>query len=272
MPSTKDLDLLSGFKIQLNGKPGAGKTGMAGSFHKAGKIKFFDFDAKLEILKSLYPTADIEYDMYGADNFGKFLDDFQALQTHCPYKTIIVDSLTILSNTCVVYQLMNKGKMGRTTKGGVQTTGYDEINGETALITKMLEIMKIVVAKFKCNCIWTTHPVFKIEPATVNTSDAADDKQTPGKKVSSIAAYGFKIPQVVPGYFNEIYHVKAAKADMDGSKIRRELYTTWCPDDSDVRSVIQLPNRTDVSDFDLYGKIQSHLTSRKTQEESPPDN
>jgi hypothetical protein len=252
MPSTKDLDTMTGLKIQLNGKPGAGKTGMAGSFFRAGKIKFFDFDGKLEILKNLYPTADIEYDSYGADNYNKFLNDWESLQTSCPYKTIVVDSFTALSNTCVVFQLMTKGKMGKMTKGGVQVTGYEEINGETALVTKMLEIMKICVSKFRTNFIWTTHPVARIE-------GTGEDS----KKVSTIAAYGFKVPSIVPAYFNEIYNIKMVKKDMEGKIFKRVAFTTFCTDDDSVRSVIQLPNEIDLSDFDLYGKIQTHLGQRK---------
>ena len=212
MPSTKDIVIGKALKIQLNGKPGAGKTGMAGSFHKHGPMRVFDFDNKLGIIKSLYPEIDIRYDNYGSDNFQNFMSDWESLQDKCPWKVILVDSLTTLSNTCVVYQLLVKGKMGKTTKGGVQTSGYDEINGETAIITKMLEIMNVINKKFEATVILTTHPVAKIEGTGENAV-----------KTTSIAAYGFKVPSLVPSYFDEIYHVKVDRIGLN--TLRRKILT-----------------------------------------------
>jgi hypothetical protein len=73
----------------------------------------------------------------------------------------------------------------------------------------MLEAMKLVNDKFKTNIIWTAHPVPKIEISDEGT-----------KRLTSIAAYGNKIPALIPTYFDEIYNFERVKVGLSDYKFR----------------------------------------------------
>lgn len=207
MPSSKDINVKDEpGKYLFVGENGTGKTIAAASFYKAGPIRFHEFDGRMKPVKSFFPEADINYDDFGTDNFRRFVDEIEELEKECRWKTVVLDSVTTASTTCVVFQLKVKDKL-KTTKAGLPATSWDEINGETVLFTQLLESLKVIHKKHGVNIIWTAHPVPKMEIAS--EGEAA-------KRVTSLAAYGNKIPALIPGYFDEIYNFQKEKMEMSG--------------------------------------------------------
>lgn len=248
--------------LMLKGENGSGKTVLAGSF--PGPIKFFMFDgSKLDILKRFYPNrTDIEYDIYGArrtrfrDSNGQvvdikslldFADEFNALQDHCPWATIVIDSFTSFSVTCVTFQLdirsNDKDKKTAMSKGGLVIPDFDEYKGETTLVTQSLDVSKVL----PCNVIWTVHPLPKLE-----TSGQGNSMKV--TKTTSIAAYGAKTAAMAPSYFNEIWHIEVRP----GSSPQRIVHTQTIGTEF-AKSALPLPAAFDVTGKNAFGEVRKYL-------------
>lgn len=255
--------------VMLKGDNGSGKTVAAASF--PGPIKFFMFDgSKLDAVKSFYPNRrDIEYDIYGPremrvkDVFGnpvhikdliQFADEFNKLQDHCPYATIVIDSFTSFSVTCVTFQLDvrsadNKGT--NKSKGGLVIPDFDEYKGETTLVTQTLDVSKIL----PCHVIWTAHPLPKLE-----TSGSGNSMKV--VKSSSIAAYGAKTAAMAPGYFNEVWHLEAKANPNPGQAPWRNLHTQSLGVEF-AKTALPLPPAIDITMKPAFKVIQAYLDEHK---------
>jgi len=232
MPNIKDIEVLKfPVKLLFVGVNGSGKSIAAASFHKHGKIQIEDSDIRMKPVAAYFPGADIEYNSWTSDNFIGFVNKIHDIidgRFKPTFKTWVIDSMTGFSITSVVYQLKVKDKV-KTTKGGMPATSWDEINGETVFFHEMLEAAQILFEKFGVNIIWTAHPVAKMEGSEGESS----------KRVISLAAYGNKIPNIVPGFFDEIYNVTRNKVGLE-DKYDTVVHT--CPFDN-------LPGKTALFDY-----------------------
>lgn len=246
---TKDIDLTKRFMIALIGLTGSGKSVAAASFARLGPIKFFDFDGRMNSIKKVYPDSDIDYDLYGPDNLSsKFIPEFNGLVKSCPWKTIVIDSLTSLSMTAITAQLMTKGLTGaksKTNSGGLVVTGWDEINAETVFISQILDICKIL----PCNVIVNFHPVERTIGTEGNTT-----------KVTTVVSYGNKINQIALNYFSEVYYLDVDKGFTEKDVTRRIAFT-----DVNVKAIaksaLPIPSKLDITGG-LYEALMSNLEKK----------
>lgn len=257
MPNIKDIELLnSPMKILLVSTNGLGKSICAGSFHKQGPVHIEDGDIRMKPLKAFFPNADnITYDSWTSDNFSKFVDKIHNIidgKFVPTFKTWVLDSVTSFSITAITYQLKIKEKI-KTTKGGLPATSWDEINGETVLFHEIIEAAQILYTKHNCNIIFTAHPVAKTEII----------KDEEAKKVISLAAYGNKIPSILPGFFDEIYNIALVKAGIvDGTKIQWERRLFTVPNENMPGKTAlynYLPEYMDITNKNFYDVLSSHL-------------
>jgi hypothetical protein len=252
MPSTKDIDLWGAFKILLVSPNGFGKTIAGASFYEAGPMHIADFDGRIQPIKKVYPNADIDYKSYGVDDYRSFLNWVEDIQRNPPkFKTIMIDSLTSLSMTHVMFSLAVKGGKAKTgAQTGLVSTSWDEVNTETVHISKLLEALKIVHENHKINIIMTAHPITKTE--------IIPETQGGGSKKSEVlVAYGNKIGFIAPGYFNEIYRLGVKKTDMNGN-LRRFIYTSQTGENDEVmaKSALPIPIEIDITNG-LYRALVS---------------
>lgn len=234
--------------ILLIAPTGSGKTIAAASFAKAGPIKFFDFDGRMNPVKKVYPDADIDYDTYGPNNLNRFCDEFDNLLTRCPWKTIVIDSITSLSISIIMYQLRVKGmdpkaKM-KMTKGGIVTTTWDEINGETVQLSSILDTAKVL----PCNIIFTAHPVKK-------TTIVEGEKPIISMET---VAYGPKIGSIIPSYFNEVHSLEVRRAPNDKMKAPRLVYTDG-KEMYGCKSALPIPSQLDITEKSYYDVLMENL-------------
>src|SRR6267143_5098301 len=99
-----DQSLMCLFK----GRPKTRKSTGAASF--PGPIYFFDFDNRMKgIQRHFKDREDIEYDFYGSSNFAAFKHKMESFQLDCPYKTLVIDSLTMLCTSAIWYFVGARG-------------------------------------------------------------------------------------------------------------------------------------------------------------------
>lgn len=269
MPSTKDIKLLdSPWKMLLVSTNGFGKTICAAGFHKAGPLHFDEADIRMKPVNAYYPEADISYDSWTSDNFNRFNDKIDDIiegkakhidnEKRIPIvnlKTWVIDSVTSFSITAITYQLKVKDKV-KTTKGGLPATSWDEINGETVLFHRIMEAANVLHTKYGVNIIFTAHPVAKTE--IIAGEDA--------KKVMSLAAYGNKVPSIIPGFFDEIYNLQLVKAGLRDGKpyYERRAYTVPMEGMPGKTALYDyLPEYMDITNKNFYDVLTSYCVPKK---------
>lgn len=240
MPSLSSMSYNDNyFKGLFVGKNGSGKTLALSSFPKPMKI--YDFDGRLAPLINLLDDNQkdgIDATLVGPDQFAAFCNEFANLQDNNQFATVVIDSLTALSMTAVNYYLKLKGKSGGGKKIGTSNTQvptFDEVNGETAVISQILDVAKVL----KCHVIMTAHPVGKMEIIQGGGS----------RKSTSLVAFGHKIPTIVPNYFNEIYQFFIESGfDSDNNTIPRYvIYTRPNAEEDMMKTALNLPRKIDLT-------------------------
>lgn len=256
MPNTKDIDLLgSPVKMLLVAPNGLGKSITAASFHKAGPIHIDDADLRMKPVKAFYPDADISYQSYTSDNFKMFRDKIDLIvdnKYRPKEKTWVVDSVTGFSISAITYQLKTKDIV-KMTKGGLPTTSWDEINGETVMFHMLLEAANILYTQFGINIIFTAHPIPK----------TTENEEGQVKKIMSLVAYGNKVPAIVPGFFDEIYNIQAMKTDLKGGlkRIVNTIPMEGLPGKTALYNY--LPDSMDITNKNFYEVWSSYLKTPK---------
>lgn len=244
MPNTKDIVLGGRGMYLFIGENGSGKTCAAASFPTP--IKFFDFDGRMKPVKLMYPDKDVDYDTYGPNNFQSFKADLESLQNFCKFKTIVIDSITSLSVTLINYQLkFRSGEGGKKVAGGILVTGWDEINGETVVISQVLDVCKVL----PCNVIFTAHPINRTEII-----------KGVSVRSRSIVAYGNKVSSIVPGYFDEVYSFQIEPPISTNDKAKRFILTQHIGEDF-AKTALPVPNKIDFTDKSLYDEIQAAISN-----------
>ena len=226
------------FKGLFVGKNGGGKTLAASSFPKP--LRIYDFDGRTApLINFLSPEQKkgISFETIGPSKVNDFCREFQELQSYNPYNTVVIDSLTSLSLSLMNYYLSLKGKGSKKDGkmvGQTQVPTWDEINGETALTSQILDVAKVL----RCHVIMTAHPVAK----TIITPGGS-------RRGSELVAFGNKLPSIVPNYFNEIYQffIEAGVDEMNNDIPRHIIYTRPNNEEDMMKTALPIPRRIDIT-------------------------
>lgn len=123
----------------------------------------------------------------------------ESLQVNCPFKTIVVDSITSLAdsmtNQVKKYKKKDadKGKM----IGGIQVSGLEEYNAEAAAFGELISLLKDIHEYHKVHIILIAHVVGQRKQDEAN-------KMTHHSRV--IITGGDKISGKIASYMTEVYH------------------------------------------------------------------
>jgi hypothetical protein len=248
---TVDDNNFRGLIVAPNGR---GKTCLYSSFPKPMKI--FDFDKRVKPLLSwIEDKSQLEHinvDVISASNYmDVFHYEINSLVRKNPYRTVVIDGITGLSTTTVMMQMAVKGLASKNdkdlkikmTKGGVPVPEWDEFNGEAMLISQLIETLK----DLNCNLIFTAHPVPRINA-------------NGGTKFETIVAFGNKVNNLIPGYFDEIYYIDY-EYGLQGGDVRRVLQTKPSNDFPMAKTAYkEIPARIDITDnHDVYSELKRYF-------------
>jgi hypothetical protein len=257
MPKTSNINLGGRLKVILASINGEGKTRGLASFPTPMYI--FDFDNRLNTIKKDFPDADIEYDTYGIHNFKDADKKLEQLQKRCSYATVALDGISSMTTAAVLYSM---GETGGKTVAGMAVPGFEEYSLETTVVTKFLEIFKMLPA----HVVVTVHPVDRLN----TTGQGKSMKIT---KVKSIVTYGSKLCSIIPNYFDEVWALQSGTT-FDGKK-ERFIYTET-DDDNDIvcKTSLPLPARMLVTNRKLFEVIQEELEKKgiKLENSKPTSN
>lgn len=252
MPNTKSLVLRPKLKILVWSASGTGKTHLAGTFRADGPCYFFDFDKRMETLAGL----DIDYDSYrDTDPFRPVAYDgalkkLEELHRNCPYRTIVLDSLTTFAiaamNKVMPLAKSFMPKMTRMGDGKTEVPVMQDFMGQM----KFIEQFMLKLVALPCHVIVTAH-------------ETTDKDEITQQIFKNIAVTG-KLSNQLPGLFNEVWRMETKPQVINGVSTPTYHLRTR-PDNlhtarTTYREALDVLEKPDFAH--LYKKICDHLEKK----------
>jgi hypothetical protein len=247
MPSMSDSNFDSLY-VLMKGEPGLRKSTQALSF--PGPQYWFSWDRKMNSIYlpmkkwGIDPKL-IEYDDY--EDWNKPKKKLEQLQTSCPYKTLVFDSITSMAD--MTLRQTTKLKYGVTRQSGqaagkliagIAVNEIEDYNAESAAINELIALTKDIQSYHKVNVILIAHVVqAEYRSTTNNTTHISRQIVTAGKKVAA----------KLPAYCGEVYHFNL-KRDLAGGGAYTVL--TEHTGDDFARSALGLDKEIVFGDKPLY--------------------
>jgi hypothetical protein len=261
MPSLNETDLNALFTM-MKGEPGTRKSTCALSYPTPQY--WISTDQKMEALRLPakrwgIPFKDIQFDDY--KDWNSVESKLSRLQIECPFKTIIVDSITSMGDamTSQVKKAKKKDKEGGgKTIGGIPVSGLEEFNAESSAFQDMIAMLKDIHKYHKVHIILIAHVIG-------SRKDNEANKSTHHSRIIITGAE--KISGKLASYVTEAYHfnIKARfQAEEEGEY---GLLTVHTGNDY-ARTSLPLPREIMFNDKPLYREwIEPAI---KKQMENPP--
>lgn len=177
------------------GDPGTGKTIQACSF--PGPLYVFDCDNRMRpVLMFHGDRKDITFDTYHRD-YPKLASQLEWIYNKNPYATVVVDSLTMLSDMIILQSIRSAGigdDKDRQNKkiGGVAVPSIEDFNMESGALTQVIDALRGI----RAHVILTAHVI------TTSEKDLKTKKVTENR---TLLTAGKKIAAKLPTAFDEIY-------------------------------------------------------------------
>lgn len=257
MPSLADVKMNALFTM-MKGEPGTRKSTCALSYPTPQY--WISTDQKMEALTlpskrwGIRPN-DIQFDDY--TDWAKPAAKLEQLQLNCPFRTIIVDSITSIGD-CMTSQV-RKAKKGEGKKiGGIAVSGLEEFNAESSAFMDLIAMLKDIHKFHKVNIIMIAHVL-----GARKDNDA--NKLTHHSRI--IVTGAEKISAKLASYMTEAYHFNI-KNDFDADKEGHYALLTSHTGNDYARTSLPL-SREVVFDADpLYEKWIAPAI-KKLEEEQP---
>ena len=258
--------------ILMKGDPKVGKDVAAHSFALAGPLYTFDLDARMESVAHYFTKVVPRPDIMNNIEYDRFTDFFsihrklEELKIACPYKTIVMSSLTSLARKSMNTMLSTrapaaKGSKGESkNRGGIIMHELEDFGGEANAIMMCMDSLLVISLKFNVNVILTAHI---IEP-----------QAGAFRPMRTLLTGGKKIAAEIPVSFNESYHLYVVTSggmeigvdDIDRRYIAvtRSIGTDW------AATALDLPDKIDFTakytSGLFYEELMHHVKSGETNE------
>lgn len=265
MPNMESVDP-SVLYCLFKGEFGTRKSTCALSFPKP--IYYFSYDQKMEGMSLPmkhwdYNPKDIIFDDYNDWNAG--LKKLEQLQVNCPYKTIVIDSITRMADAINRQTLKIKSGRGSDSSGkriaGIPVNSIEDFNAEDSALSEMVALTKDIHKFHKVNVILIGHVIQK------EHKDSAGRTHMSRVLVTAAKAIAQKIPAIC----GEVYHFNI-KTSMEADKGGQYgLFTTHTGDDF-ARTALPLPSEIVFGSDPLYDKyLKPAIDSMSIKKIVPPE-
>lgn len=247
----------------FKGEPGTRKSTQAVSF--PGPQYWFSWDRKmnsiyLPIKKWGIDPKTISYDDY--EDWSKPRIKLEQFQVNCPFKTVVADTITSMSDATLRQTLKLKYGVRRSSGAaagkliaGIAVNEIEDYNAEASALNEFIALAKSIVEYHNINFIFIAH-VIKAEyrDTTKNVTHVSRQIVTAGKN----AAAKF------PGYCNEVYHFNIKRGMIEGQGGDYSLLTEHTGDDF-ARTGLGLDKEIVFGDKPLYDTFIRPAVARITQ-------
>jgi len=266
---------MSGIFALFKGDSGAGKSVGALSFPNPVVL---DHDRKMPaIAQKHFPGKNIPFKQYtDVLQVGETLEQWMA--GSCPFDTIIGDSLTTLSYSClktiddlkgtnIMTKLRDLQRQGAAKTGSktIELRGFDYYNAEDNFLKFYIDTLKM---------LWQRpgKPHHVILIAHVMTSESQDIKTKEIQRMRRIVTAGSKIAAYIPAQFDETWHFATSHGDLlaDTGRVKHYAVTEALGEDY-AKTAYNLPPKIDFTNGSLYEQISNELdltSSQSTQIEA----
>jgi len=239
-----------GLYCLFKGEPGTRKSTQALSF--PGPQYWFSWDRKmngihLPMRKWGIDPKTITFDDY--DNWSKPKAKLEQFQLNCPYKTIVIDSITSMADMTLrqtVQMKYGKTRASGATAGkliaGIAVNEIEDYNAESSALNELMALTKDINNFHKVNVILIAHVVkAEYRDTTKNVTHISRQIVTAGKNVAA----------KIPAYCGEVYHFNIDKGMVEGGGGDYTLLTEHTGDDF-ARTALDLPSKVSFGDKPLY--------------------
>lgn len=249
MPSMNDVNFDSLYCL-FKGEPGTRKSTQALSFPKPQY--WFSWDQKMSSIympmrKWGIEPKEVSYDDY--DDWTKAKTKLEQLRVTCPYKTVVIDSITSCADA--ILRQTTKLKYGVTRSSGatagkliagIAVNEIEDYNAESGALGELISLTKDIRGYHKVNVIIIAH-VIKAEyrDTTKKTTHISRQIVTAGKNIAA----------KIPAYCGEIYHFNIKSGFVEGSGGDYSLLTEHTGDDF-AKSELGLDREIVFKDKPLY--------------------
>ncbi len=245
MPSLETVDLNYLFSM-FKGEPGTRKSTAALSY--PCPQYWISTDQKMEALQLPakrwgVPMKDVHYDDY--KNWDAPKAKLEQLQVNCPYKTIIVDSITSIGD-CMTGQVRGVKKAAGTGKliGNIPVSGLEEFNAESSAFKELIALLKDIHKFHKVHIILIAHVM----------GQRKDDEASKLTHHSRILVTGAaQIGAKIASYVTEAYHFNIEPAINTSDEGKYGLFTSHTGNDY-ARTSLPLPKNILFNNDPLYEK------------------
>ena len=239
------LDFSSQYCL-FKGEPGTRKSTCALSYPKP--MYWFDWDQKMDALALPMmhwgiDIKDISHDEY--NDWNTALSQLERFNMKCPFKTIVIDSITSCADGINRQTLKVKSgaQGGGKQVAGIPVNSIEDFNAEDSALKELVALTKSIRKAHNVNVILIAHVIQK------------EVKDSAGKTHMSrtLVTAGKAIAQKIPAYCSEVYHFNI-KMGLDVSKGGQySLLTTHTGDDF-ARTSLPLPEEIVFGNDPLYDK------------------
>lgn len=232
----------------FKGEPGTGKTIAASSWPEP---YIFDVDGRMKPLVTFWKNKDqinkIEYDTFRS--FFRIKDKLKEFRVRCPYKTLVLDSLTSLADAVIRQMIMEKGDSGKKV-GGQRVASIEDYGGEASGLLEILDTFIEIHLSQGVNVIWTAH-VLQTEMKDVSNPGATSYSR-------SLLTGGKKIAAKLPAYFDEVWHFQVEPSINVADPPSYTVITRHAGSDY-AKTSLPLPAKIDFTGKSLYDEVMRLL-------------
>lgn len=248
----------------LKGEPGTRKSTQALSFPKPQY--WFSHDKKMRALGipmmdwKINPS-DIVFDDY--TDYNAMQLKLNQFKLNCPYKTIVIDSITsnvdsILDQTKYLKkgQIRQSGATAGINIAGIQINEMEDYNAEDSALREVITFTKDIHSYHKVNIILIAHVI---------VASYKDNKTNQTHISRTIVTAGKRIAAKIPAYCDEVYHFNIKSAIDVNKEGTYECLTRHTGDDF-ARTTLPLSTSIEFGNEPLYERwIKPAIEKQKQQ-------
>lgn len=211
MPTMENISY-DAMLYMFKGEPGTRKSTQALSFPKPQY--WFSWDQKMNSMGLPMTKWGIDSKLITYDDYEDWTTPrrkLEQLKSNCPYKTIVLDSLTSMGD--MTLRQTNLLKYGTTRASGQQAgkliagiavNEVEDYNAESAAIQELIALSKGIIKLYNINVILIAHVIKAEYRDTIKkTTHISRQVVTAGKNIAA----------KIPGYCNEVYHFNMQGGD-----------------------------------------------------------